>query len=122
MLQQAVKDLDKAFCNFFSKRARFPKFQSKKKGHFSFRIPQRVKVEEGKVYCPKVGWIKVRQSQAIEGETKSATFKRDACGDWFVALTVEFFMPDTALPEASNPVGRGQRKWDKSLITCVVWV
>ena len=105
VLQQAVKDVDKAFCNFFSKRARFPRFHSKNKGHFSFRLPQRVKVEGGKVYCPKIGWIKLRQSQAIDGETKSATFKREACGNWLVSLTVEFEMPEVALPEAHNPVG-----------------
>ncbi len=105
VLQQAVKDVDKAFCNFFSKRARFPRFHSKNKGHFSFRLPQRVKVASGKVYCPKIGWIRLRQSQAIDGETKSATFKRDACGGWFVTLVSEFLRPEVALPEAHNPVG-----------------
>lgn len=29
--------------------------------------------------------------------TKSATFKRDACGHWYVTLTAEFEMPDTPL-------------------------
>lgn len=105
LLQQALKDVDKAFQNFFAKRSKFPKFKSKKAGHFAFRIPQRVRVENGRVYCPKIGWISIRQSQEIEGETKSATFKRDACGDWFVTLTSEFEMPDTALPEPQNPVG-----------------
>lgn len=105
LLQQALKDVDHAFLNFFEKRARFPQFKSKKAGHFAFRIPQRVKIESGKVYCPKIGWIRIRQSQAVEGETKSATFKRDACGHWFVTLTSEFEMPDTALPAPINPVG-----------------
>ena len=105
MLQQALKDLDKAFQNFFAKRGRFPKFQSRSKGHFSFRIPQRVRVENGKVYCPKIGWIRIRQSQDVEGVIKSATFKRNACGEWFVTLTSEFEMPDTALPEPQKPIG-----------------
>ncbi len=105
MLQQALKDLDKACSNFFAKRSRFPKFASKNKGHFAFRIPQRVRVESGKVYCPKIGWIRIRQSQEVEGKTKSATFKRNACGEWFVALTAEFEMPDTALPAPKKPIG-----------------
>ena len=104
-LQESLRDLDRAFQNFFCKRARFPRFQSKNKGHFSFRIPQRVKVEEGKVYCPKIGWIRLRESQSIEGQTKSATFKRDACGDWFVSLISEFEMPEVALAPAQNPIG-----------------
>lgn len=105
MLQQGLKDLDKAFQNFFAKRSRFPKFASKNKGHFAFRIPQRVRVESGKVYCPKIGWIRIRQSQEVEGVTKSATFKRNACGEWFVTLTTEFEMPDTALPSPKKPIG-----------------
>ncbi len=104
-LQESLRDVERAFCNFFSKRARFPKFKSRHKGHFAFRIPQRVKVENGKVYCPKIGWMKIRQSQAIEGQTKSATFKRDACGDWFVSLTVEFEREVQAVTESERPVG-----------------
>lgn len=98
-LQQAVKDLDRAFKNFFERRARFPRFKSRKRDAARFRIPQRVKVADGKVYVPKVGWVRVRQSQAVEGKTKSATFRRDALGHWFVTLTVEFETPDVALPE-----------------------
>jgi putative transposase len=105
LLQQSLKDVDKAFQNFFAGRGRFPKFKSRNRGHFAFRIPQRVKVENGRVYCPKIGWVRIHQSQDVEGTTKSATFKRDACGDWFVTLTAEFEMPDTALPEPQNAVG-----------------
>ena len=55
MLQQALKDVNRAFDAFFEKRSRFPRFRSRKAGHFTFRIPQRVKLKEGKVYVPKVG-------------------------------------------------------------------
>ena len=94
MLQQALRDVERAFEAFFEKRSRFPRFRSKKAGHYTFRIPQRVKVEEGKVYVPKVGWVRIRQSRGVEGKTKSATFKRDATGHWYVALTTEFEMPE----------------------------
>jgi putative transposase len=72
-----------------------------------FRIPQRVKVQDGKVYVPKVGWVRIRQSQTIDGQTKSATFKRDACGHWYVTLTAAFEMGDTpeVLPNAGKTVG-----------------
>ena len=97
-LQEALRDLDRAFANFFAKRARYPKFKSCKRDRARFRIPQRVKNANGNVYVPKVGFIKIRQSQPVEGQTKSATFKRDARGHWFVTLTAEFAMPDVALP------------------------
>ena len=76
----------------------FPRFKSRKRDPGRFRIPQRVKVDDGKVYVPKVGWVRIRQSQAVDVTTKSATFKRDADGHWYVTLTAEFEMPDVALP------------------------
>ncbi len=105
MLQQALRDVDRAFDAFFKKRSRFPQFRSKKAGHFAFRIPQRVKVEGGRVYVPKIGWVRIRQSREVEGKTKSATFKRDATGHWYVALTTEFEMPNVELSAPENPVG-----------------
>jgi len=101
LLQQVLTDLKKAFANFFEKRARFPRFKSRKRDMARFRIPQRVTLTDGFLYVPKIGRVKVRQSQAVEGVTKSATFKRDACGHWFVSLVVETEMPLVALPMAS---------------------
>ena len=66
LLQQALKDLDRAFAAFFEKRAGFPRFKSKKRDEPRFRIPQRVKVEDSKVYVPKVGWVRIRQSQPVD--------------------------------------------------------
>ncbi len=97
-LQQTLKDLHRAFTNFFERRARYPRFKSRKRDPLRFRIPQRVKVSEGKVYVPKVGRIRIRQSQPVEEKTKSATFRRTADGKWYVTLTVEFDMPDIPLP------------------------
>src|SRR5215217_4026020 len=105
MLQQALRDVDRAFDAFFKRRSRFPRLRSKKAGHFTFRIPQRVRIEDGKVYVPKVGWVRIRLSRGVEGTTKSATFKRDGTGQWYVALTTEFEMPDAKPPAPANPVG-----------------
>ena len=97
-LQETLRDLDRAFKNLFEKRAGFPRFKSRKRDQSRFRISQRVKVADGRVCVPKVGSVGIRQSRAIEGDTKSATFKRDTCGNWDVTLVAEFQMPDTALP------------------------
>lgn len=97
-LQQVLKDLHRAFTNFFEKRARYPRFKSKKRDPARFRIPQRVKIADGKVYVPKVGQVRIRQSRPVEEKTKSATFRRSADGKWYVTLTVEFDMPDIPLP------------------------
>jgi putative transposase len=101
-LQQVLKNLYKAYRNQFNPkmRAGFPKFKTKKNTKQSFRIPQRVVVENDKVYVPKIGWIKIRQSREIDGETKSATFKRTATGRWFVTLVSEFELTE-CLPKVT---------------------
>jgi len=106
-LQQVLKDLHRAFTNFFEKRARYPRFKSKKRDPSRFRIPQRVKIADGKVYVPKVGQVRIQQSRPVEEKTKSATFRRSADGKWYIALTVEFDMPDIPLstPDPAKVVG-----------------
>jgi len=101
-LQQALKDLDRSFVNFFEKRARFPRFKSRKSDRARFRIPQRVKIVDGKVVIPKIGGIRIYQSQPVTETTKSATFRREADGKWYVALTAEFEIPDVALPDPDS--------------------
>jgi putative transposase len=107
LLQQALADCKRAFDNFFQKRAGFPKFKKKHSAHQSFRIPQRIKLEDRRVYIPKIGWVAVRQSQAIALPLKSATFKREATGKWYVSLVVEFDLPDLPKPviEPETAVG-----------------
>ncbi|PVU64736.1 transposase, partial [Plesiomonas shigelloides] len=54
-LQQALKDLERAYKNFFQKRASFPRF--KKCGHSdSFRYPQGVKLDQAnnRISLPKL--------------------------------------------------------------------
>ncbi len=99
-LQQAIRDLDGAFQSFFARRARFPRFKSKKTDPLRFRVPQRVQVKNGRVYVPKIGWVRMRQSRPIEGLPKSATFKRDPLGRWFICLVTEFELPDIPPPPA----------------------
>jgi putative transposase len=106
-LQQAVADCKKAFDNFFQKRAGFPKFKQKHSAHQSFRIPQRIKLEDRRVYIPKIGWVAVRQSQAVDLPLKSGTFKREATGKWYVSLVVEFDLPDQPRPEIETETAVG---------------
>ena len=70
-MQQVLADLQRPHKNFFEKRARFPRLKSRKRDRARFRIPQRVIVADGKVYVPKIGLVGIRQSQAVDGATKS---------------------------------------------------
>src|SRR5581483_5648030 len=92
-LQQPLADLQRAFAAFFAKRARYPRFKSKKRDMARFRIPQRVRLVGSCVNVPKVGAVRLRLSRPVEGQIKSATFTRDASGHWFVSLCTEVLMP-----------------------------
>ncbi|MNS28040.1 putative transposase [compost metagenome] len=99
VLQQALKDLDAAYQHFFRrlKSGETPGFPSfKKKGQKdSFRYPQGVKAEGGRIYLPKIGWVKYRDSRPIEGKLLQATIKREG-EHWFISLACEVEMPDAA--------------------------
>ncbi len=106
LLQQTLRDLDSAYQHFF-RRARngdrkkgFPKFKSKKTDTPRFRIPQRVVLQDGSVSVPKIGMIKAIVHRPLEGITKSATFKREACGHWYISLVTE----QQLAPKADRPI------------------
>ena len=90
VLQQSLKDLESAFKNFFQQRADFPKF--KKKGlKERFRFPQGCKLEQqnNRLYLPKIGWVRYRNSREVVGEIKNVTVSQK-CGRFFVSIQTEF--------------------------------
>jgi putative transposase len=104
-LQQVLQDLDKAFQAFFAKRSGFPKFKSKKTDTPRFRIPQRVTLQGSFMRVPKIGLIRARIHRAVDGETKSATFKQEPDGHWYVAFVVEQAAPDREERPVKTHVG-----------------
>src|SRR5215831_20108321 len=107
LLQQALSDCKRAFENFFQKRARFPKFKREHGEGQSFRIPQRVKLDRGRLYIPKIGRVAVRQSEPCDLPLRSATFKREATGKWDVSLVAEFDLPDSPEPAIESETAIG---------------
>jgi putative transposase len=103
LLQQVLADLSRAFSNYFEHRARYPRRKSRKRDEARFRIPQRVHVVGNVVQVPKIGGVRLRLSQPLVGTTKSATFKRDACGRWHVTLVAEIPLPEV-IPPPPDPV------------------
>jgi putative transposase len=97
-MRPALKDLERAFSNYFARRARYPRFKSRKRDPLRFRSTEGVNVAGGKVRVPKIGWVRIRQSMPVDLPTKGAAFKRDATGKWFVTLVATFEMPDVPLP------------------------
>ena len=77
-LQHALKDLDRAYQNFFAKRAGFPRFKRKGSGE-SFRYPDAKQFEidqpNSRIKLPKLGWIRYRNSRQILGTAKNITIR-----------------------------------------------
>jgi hypothetical protein len=103
-LQQTVRDLDRAFVNFFEKRSSYPKRKSRKRTRHAFRFPEDVAVGETKVRLPKIGLVKARLHRKMEGTIKSATVKQTATGYWFVTFVCHFEQAES-VPTAHHPAG-----------------
>ena len=90
-LQSALTNLETAYVNFFSGRNKFPRF--KKKTHKnSFCVPQSVKVENNKIYIPKLkklDGIKLVEHRPLQGKILFATFSKTPTNKYFVSITVE---------------------------------
>ncbi|MBQ1899880.1 MAG: IS200/IS605 family element transposase accessory protein TnpB [Erysipelotrichaceae bacterium] len=90
-LQEAVKDLNKAFGNFFGKRGGYPKFH-KKSSIQSYRTRNQnggIRIEENRVVLPKLGAVKAKISRCPKGRILNATVSRTATGKYFVSLCCE---------------------------------
>ena len=103
VLQQGLKDLDKSFKNFFGKKADYPTEKKKGKCTDSFRFPQDFKIEEAnnRIYLPKIGWVRYRNSRALRGVAKNITISRKA-DRWFASIQTEFEVEAPVHPSASQ--------------------
>ena len=100
--QEALRNLDRAYANFFRKcklkkqgkhrgKVGFPKFKSKKNGVGSFRLTGSIKTSETHVTLPRIGALKLKERKYIPTEfirILSATVSEHA-GRWFVSVQME---------------------------------
>jgi putative transposase len=90
-LQQTLKSLDRALMEAFDKKnpKQFPRF--KKKGQKdSFRYPQGCKLDQpnSRVFLPKIGWVRYRNSREVLGTVKNVTVSRSG-DNWYVSIQTE---------------------------------
>ena len=100
-LQQSLKNLSQALKEAFDKTnpKQFPKFKKKGEGD-SFRYPQGFKVDNdnGRVFLPKIGWVRYNKSQNVIGEAKNVTVSKKG-QYWFGSIQVEI---DREIPKHSS--------------------
>jgi putative transposase len=111
VLQQALKDLERAFLQFFKQAAKWPRYRRKGTNN-SFRYPQGVccndPARNNQVFLPKLGWVRLRNAyprlgtRAHEGELKYTTVSRAADG-WYISFTCEVEVPT---PDSISKAGK----------------
>ncbi|KVO25765.1 cytosine methyltransferase [Burkholderia ubonensis] len=105
-LQHALKNLERAYKNFFAGRTAYPRF--KKRGRCdSFRYPdaKQIKLDQvnNRIFLPKLGWLRYRNSRDVLGEVRNATVSLSA-GRWFVSIQTAREV-EQPVPQASSAVG-----------------
>ena len=85
-LQFSLRCLETAYTNFFSGRAKFPRFKVKKHGG-SFTIPQHCSIENGRIYIPKFKQgIKIKEHRAFQGNVRNMTISVTPSGKYYVSI------------------------------------
>jgi putative transposase len=109
ILQQSLHDLDQAFLHFFRRVKKketpgHPRFKCKGEKD-SFRYPQGVKIQEDRVWLPKIGWIRFRKSREVQGDIKQTTVIKEG-KHWYVCFSCEWTEVDqTSCAHEKNVVG-----------------
>ena len=88
-LQNAIKDMDKAYKNFFGNNAGFPKYKSKKTHRFSYRTNAtngNIAYCEKHIKLPKLGMVKTRTKLVPQGRILNATISQEPSGKYYVSL------------------------------------
>lgn len=91
-LQQSLRDLDRGFKNFFSKRAKHPQFKHKHNHHQSYRTINQgdnIRIVGKYLKLPKLGYLKIKQSMEV-GHINNVTIEHTPTGKYFVVLNVDF--------------------------------
>lgn len=88
-IQQSIRDLDKAYKNFFKSGFGYPKFKSKHNNHRSYRsqcINNNIEFLCNCIKLPKLGKVKCRGYKQIKGRILSATVSQVPSGKYYVSL------------------------------------
>jgi putative transposase len=116
-LQQALRHLQTAFGNFFAKRAKYPRFKSRKKSRASAEYTRSgFKFRDGHLTLAKMtSPLDIRWSRPFPdgAEPTTVTVSRDSAGRWFVSLLCE----DTITPVSATDAAIGLDAGITSLVT-----
>jgi putative transposase len=89
-LQESLRNLDRAYKNFFEKRAGCPKFKAKRDSRQSYRTrnnkKDNIRIEGDRIRLPRLGLVKARITRLPKGSIQNATVSRTSTGKYYVSL------------------------------------
>ncbi len=89
--QQVLRRLDEAYKRFFKKAGGFPRFARRgQEPGIRFPDPKQFELDQvnGRIKLPKLGWLRLRQSQPVLGKTKNISICQEG-SSWFCSIQVE---------------------------------
>ena len=97
-LQQSLRCLDKAFTSFFRKKAKYPRFKSKKHTRDCVKFINHVHFDfdNWTVKLPKLGKVKLCMNRTFDQSTckqGTCTVSKDHCGTYWCVITVDDLQP-----------------------------
>jgi putative transposase len=101
--QQALRNVERAFKNFFKKKAKYPQFKKKGKDDSCY-FGGSVKVGYNWVQLPRIGKVKLKETtEKFQGGIISATVRREA-DRWYVSIRVRTEIEEPVQPQG-EPIG-----------------
>jgi putative transposase len=94
-LQNSLKDLDKAYQNFFrevkkgNKEQGFPRFKNKHSHDYSYKTTftnNNIEIRGNKIKLPKLGLIKIALSQDVQGRILNCTISKSPSNKYCVSV------------------------------------
>jgi putative transposase len=104
--QQALRDFAQAMRNFFARTHRRPSWRKAGRDEGFRQVAvrpehvQRINRKAGRVWVPKIGWVRLRWSRAVPDGVKSYRITQDRAGRWHIAFA--------AIPDPIPAPGNGQ--------------
>ena len=96
---QVLRDQERAFQNFFARRARYPRYRRRGRAErvrVRFTLDQRREQVERDatprwafVNLPGVGRVKLRRTEGLQGRLRSVTLSRDGAGRYFASICAD---------------------------------
>ncbi|OGG43524.1 MAG: hypothetical protein A3F84_29640 [Candidatus Handelsmanbacteria bacterium RIFCSPLOWO2_12_FULL_64_10] len=89
-LQQTLRNLDRAYQNFFEGRAEYPKFKPKHNRQSATYVSTAFSWKDGQLTLAKMSEpLNVRWSRKFKGTPSTVTVSKDSAGRYFVSFLVE---------------------------------